>query len=129
MFRVNILYRCFLPVYQKSTKKAVNPLGHRGLTAFLFLGCLPDGYQYYFFTLKGAYLTAFLPVFDFFALCENRDTSLYFEARLKPSKILGKMEKFVTKVLSFTVCHYAGQAPILSILTEKIGQIRSSKGD
>jgi len=48
-----------LPVYQMSTKKAVDPLRRRGLTAFHILGRLPDVYQFHFFTWKGASLTDF----------------------------------------------------------------------
>ena len=39
-------------VYQKSTKKAVNPLERKGLAAFYISGRLPDVYQFNFFTPK-----------------------------------------------------------------------------
>jgi hypothetical protein len=43
-----------------STKKAVNPLRCKGLTAFHIQGRLPDVYQFYFLTLKAAGLADFL---------------------------------------------------------------------
>jgi hypothetical protein len=49
-----------------STKKAVDPLRRRRLTAFHILGRLPDVYQFHFFTLKGASLTDFFSVSQLF---------------------------------------------------------------
>jgi hypothetical protein len=49
-----------------STKKAVDPLLRRGLTAFRILGRLPDVYQFYFFTLKVSGLTDLLLSFATF---------------------------------------------------------------
>ena len=53
------------PVYQMSTKKAVNPVRRRGLTAFHILGCLPDVYQFNFCTSKGLLFRRFPPVLQF----------------------------------------------------------------
>ena len=61
---VKLLLRCHRPkifssncwtVYQKSTKKALNPLRRRGLGAFHILGHLPNVYQFHFFTSKATF--------------------------------------------------------------------------
>ena len=60
--RGSVLLRQFFPVYQMSTKKAVNPLRRRRLTAFHILGRLPDVYQFNFFTSEGLLFRRFPPV-------------------------------------------------------------------
>ena len=66
----------FRLLYAKSTKKAVNPLQCRELTAFQFLGCLPVVYQANFLTSKISFLTNFLRFLHFLSPRKNRDTAV-----------------------------------------------------
>ena len=61
---LNMIELCH--VYQKSTKKAVNPLGYRGLTAFQFLGRLPDVYHSHFLMPKEGFSVVSSQVFALF---------------------------------------------------------------
>ena len=96
----------YTPVYQMSTKKAVNPLCRRRLTASHILGRLPDVYQFYFFTSKAPALTDFLLGFATFYPRVRGVTQACFWQKVKKSQnIWSKRRTLLRKCWRSTVYH------------------------
>ena len=96
----------YIPSTKCLPKNPSIPLRCRGLTAFHILGRLPDVYQFYFFTWKGASLTDFLLSFATFHPRARGVTQACFWQKVKKSQnIWSKRRTLLRKCWRSTVYH------------------------